>query len=50
MEKNLKIETLRFEKVDGWFCGLYRENITGFEFEDKETCIKKGIKLTFFCI
>lgn len=23
MEKNLKIETLRFEKVDGWFCGLY---------------------------
>ena len=27
-----------------------RENITGFEFEDKETCIKKGIKLTFFCI
>lgn len=26
MEKNLKIETLRFEKVDGWFCGLYMDD------------------------
>ena len=27
-----------------------RENITGFEFEDKEKSLKKGIKLTFSCI
>lgn len=32
MEKNLKIETLRFEKVDGWFCGLYNQIEV---FEDK---------------
>lgn len=29
MEKNLKIETLRFEKVDGWFCGLYYVGFIG---------------------
>ena len=28
MEKNLKIETLRFKKVDGWFCGLYLDKET----------------------
>lgn len=34
MEKNLKIETLRFEKVDGWFCGLYTP-------ESKKTVVKR---------
>jgi hypothetical protein len=27
-----------------------RENITGFEFEDEEKSLEKGIKLTFSCI
>ena len=30
MEKNLKIETLRFEKVDGWFCGLYHASASAY--------------------
>jgi hypothetical protein len=27
-----------------------RENITGFDFEDKEKSLEKGIKLAFSCI
>lgn len=43
MEKNLKIETLRFEKVDGWFCGLYI--IAFLESTDYESAIRLTISL-----